>query len=389
MRAHAADLPGALVVNELEPAARSLCPSIDAALARVRDAGADHALVSGSGPTVLGLFAEPAQAERAARELGVRRGRRAPVGGGVKPVWLVAAAALATFLVLRRRRLEATLLVGGGIAVVAHARLRPRPGAPAEPRRGAQVDRQDPRRSGPTLLVGVMAFLETGAFIGLLAPGETVILIGGVVAGQGKIDIVALIAIIWACAVAGDVTSFFLGRRLGRAFLVKHGPKVQITEERLHTVEGFFDRHGGKAIFLGRFVGLVRAVAPFLAGSSGMPLRRFLPYDVLGAGLWGTTFALLGFFFWRSIDRVLALAKQGALALADGHRPHHGAGVARALGARAASTAGRPATGWSRRSASRSSARSSGSRCRSCAAAEAPGALRLEPRHARATSASS
>ena len=60
----------------------------------------------------------------------------------------------------------------------------------------------------------------------------------------------------------------------------------------------------------------MRAVAPFLAGSSGMRLRRFLPYDVLGAGRWGTMFALLGYFFWRSLDRVLALAKQGALALA-------------------------------------------------------------------------
>ena len=98
-----------------------------------------------------------------------------------------------------------------------------------------------------------------------------------------------MIAIVWACAVAGDLTSFFLGRRLGRAFLVKHGPKVQITEERLEQVEGFFDRHGGKAILIGRFVGLVRAVAPFLAGSSGMPLRRFVPYDVIGAGLWGST----------------------------------------------------------------------------------------------------
>jgi membrane protein DedA with SNARE-associated domain/membrane-associated phospholipid phosphatase len=237
------------------------------------------------------------------------------VGDGVKPVWLAAAVLLAVFLVLRRRRLDATLLVGGALAVA--AMLVYGLGLVHLP----NVD-EALKSVGKTLgawtylLVGVMAFLETGAFIGLLAPGETVILIGGVVAGQGKIDIVALIAIIWACAVAGDVTSFFLGRRLGRAFLVKHGPKVQITEERLHTVEGFFDRHGGKAIFLGRFVGLVRAVAPFLAGSSGMPLRRFLPYDVLGAGLWGTTFALLGFFFWRSIDQVLALAKQGALALA-------------------------------------------------------------------------
>ncbi|MEA2307350.1 MAG: hypothetical protein QOH43_4630 [Solirubrobacteraceae bacterium] len=233
----------------------------------------------------------------------------------MKPVWLVAAVALAAFLVLRRRRLEPTLLAGGGIVVV--GLLVYGLGLVHLPNIDTALKSVGRTLGAWTyLLVGVMAFLETGAFVGLIAPGETVILIGGVVAGQGKIEIVALIAIIWACAVAGDLTSFYLGRRLGRAFLVKHGPKVQITEERLHTVEVFFDRHGGKAIFLGRFVGLIRAIAPFLAGSSGMPLRRFVPYDVLGAGLWGTTFALLGFFFWRSIDRVLALAKQGALALA-------------------------------------------------------------------------
>ena len=97
--------------------------------------------------------------------------------------------------------------------------------------------------------------------------------------------------------------------------MVKHGAKVQITEARLEQVERFFDRHGGKAILIGRFVGLVRAVAPFLAGSSGMPLRRFVPYDVIGAGLWGSTFVVLGYVFWQSFSQLVDYAKKGALAL--------------------------------------------------------------------------
>jgi membrane protein DedA with SNARE-associated domain/membrane-associated phospholipid phosphatase len=165
------------------------------------------------------------------------------------------------------------------------------------------------------LLVGVMAFLETGAFVGLIAPGETTILVGGVVAGQGQINIFALIALVWFCAVAGDVTSFMLGRKLGRGFLEKHGPKVKITHERLIQVEHFFDRHGGKAVLIGRFVGLIRAIAPFIAGSSKMPLRRFLPYDIIGAGLWGTTFCILGYVFWQSFGTVADYAGRGALAL--------------------------------------------------------------------------
>lgn len=232
----------------------------------------------------------------------------------MKPLWFVLAAAILAALYRKRAHLEPTLKVGGLIVAVGCVVYGS--GVVELPKLDELL--QDIGEAlGPWtyLLVAVMAFLETGAFVGLLAPGETVIIVGGVVAGQGEIDVIVLIAIIWSCAVAGDVTSFFVGRKLGRDFLVRHGPKVQITEPRIEQTEAFFDKHGGKAIFLGRFIGLVRAVAPFLAGSSGMPLRRFLPYDILGAGLWGTTFALLGYFFWRSIDRVLEIAKTGSIAL--------------------------------------------------------------------------
>ncbi len=63
-----------------------------------------------------------------------------------------------------------------------------------------------------------MAFAETGAFLGFVAPGEFTVLLGGLVAGQGKIDVIALLAIVWACAVAGDLTSYELGRRWAAAF---------------------------------------------------------------------------------------------------------------------------------------------------------------------------
>jgi membrane protein DedA with SNARE-associated domain/membrane-associated phospholipid phosphatase len=159
-------------------------------------------------------------------------------------------------------------------------------------------------------LVGVMAYLETGAFVGLVAPGETVVIAGGVIAGQGEIELVPLIGLVWTCAVLGDTTSFYLGRRLGRRFLERHGPRVKITPERLTSVEGYFDRHGGKTILIGRFIGLVRALAPFIAGASGMPYRRFIPFSIVGTGLWSTTFCVLGYIFWRSFDQVAHLAGQ-------------------------------------------------------------------------------
>jgi membrane protein DedA with SNARE-associated domain len=166
------------------------------------------------------------------------------------------------------------------------------------------------------LLVGVFAFAETGAFVGLVVPGETVMLLGGAVAGQGAIDIYLLIAIAWFSAWAGDTTSFFLGRRLGREFVLKHGPRVGISRERFEKVEDYFGRHGGKTIFIGRFISLVRAFAPFIAGSSGMRYRAFVPYSILGTGLWATAHILVGYFFSRSIETAGKYAAKGAFALA-------------------------------------------------------------------------
>jgi membrane protein DedA with SNARE-associated domain/membrane-associated phospholipid phosphatase len=229
------------------------------------------------------------------------------------PFVLIAAVALAVFLAVRRKRLGRWTL-GGGIAVVV-ALLLWGTGTVEPPNLTKLIEDVGSRLGKWTyLLVGALAFLETGAFVGLVAPGESAILIGGVVAGQGQISIYVLIGIVWFCAVAGDLTSYTLGRRLGRGFLERHGPRLKITEARLRYVEDFFARRGGITILIGRFIGLVRAIAPFVAGASKMPLRTFLPYDVLGAGLWGSLFCLLGYFFWQSLDKVEGYVGKGAAA---------------------------------------------------------------------------
>ena len=228
-------------------------------------------------------------------------------------VAIVAAVALGALAVWKRKRLgfEKTallLVVAAGLIIWASGLLSLLPNP-------EKVIEDVAQALGPWTyaLVGVMAFLETGAFVGLVAPGEFTVIVGGVVAGQGEISIVALIGLTWLCCVLGDTASFFIGKRLGRAFLVKHGPKVRIDEETLKKVESYFDRHGGKTVLIGRFIGLVRAVAPFVAGSSGMRYRQFLPFSVLGTGLWATTFCLLGFFFYRSFEKVANVAGQVTL----------------------------------------------------------------------------
>jgi membrane protein DedA with SNARE-associated domain len=178
------------------------------------------------------------------------------------------------------------------------------------------------RQLGSTLgpwtyaLVGVMAFLETGAGVGLIAPGELAVILGGVAAGQGEVELMPLIALVWVCAVAGDTLSYVLGRRLGRGFLLEHGRLVKLTPDRLEQVDRYFARHGGKTILFGRFIGWVRALAPFIAGASRMPARRFLPATIVSAGLWAVACTLLGYAFWNSLDHAVELARQGSFAIA-------------------------------------------------------------------------
>jgi len=191
---------------------------------------------------------------------------------------------------------------------------------------GALTDLSDTLGPWTYALVAALAFAETGAFIGLLAPGETAIVLGGVVAAHGDISLPAMIAIAWVAAAAGDLASFTLGKRLGRRFVIARGPRFGVTAPRLERVEAFFDHHGPKAILVGRFIGLVRAVAPFLAGASGMRLRAFLPWSLLGTLVWTTAFTLVGYAFSNSFSAAAGVLTHGALGIA--------VAAAAALGAR-------------------------------------------------------
>jgi membrane-associated protein len=180
----------------------------------------------------------------------------------------------------------------------------------------ALTDLSDTLGAWTYALVSALAFLETGAFVGLIAPGETAVVLGGVVAAHGDVNFVAMLLLVWVSAALGDFASFLLGRRLGRRFLIARGPRLGVTPPRLARVEDFFDRHGPKAILVGRFVGIVRAVAPFLAGSSGMRLRAFLPWSILGTAAWAATFTLVGYIFHRSFSAAADYVTHGALGLA-------------------------------------------------------------------------
>jgi undecaprenyl-diphosphatase len=226
----------------------------------------------------------------------------------------VAGTLLALALVPLRRRLSRTQLAAGGLLAIWLLV------------RGAGIVHlpsleHAAKEIGPALgswtyvVVGALAYLETAFFVGLVAPGEFAVILGGFIAAQGAVEIAVLAPTIVVCAAAGDTTGFYLGRRLGRGFLLRHGRAYGITSERLDGVERFFEGHGAKTILIGRFIGFVRALAPFLAGASRVPARRFLPIDYFAAALWSVTFVTLGYVFWRSFDTVVSLAKTAAFGL--------------------------------------------------------------------------
>jgi undecaprenyl-diphosphatase len=162
-----------------------------------------------------------------------------------------------------------------------------------------------------------MAFFETTIPpVTLIYPGEWGLMLCGAIAGAGRADIVPLFAIGWLVSAVGDSITFYLGRRLGRPFLLRSGRGFGLTEERLAGVDRWFERYGPLAASFGRLLPLVRPFGPFLAGASRLEYRRFLPWNVLGCLLFALVFVGLGYAFYNSYDRVAETAgRAGLLAL--------------------------------------------------------------------------
>ena len=148
---------------------------------------------------------------------------------------------------------------------------------------------------GPLLLAVVCAaaLLETAVLLGLVLPGELVVLLGASIAAGGAAP-PPLVAVAAASgAVAGDGLGFALGRRLGPRLRTGRLGRL-VGERRWQGAEAFLARSGGRAVVAARFVGLVRPLAPPLAGLSGLPYRRFAPASALGAVLWSILLVALG-----------------------------------------------------------------------------------------------
>jgi membrane protein DedA with SNARE-associated domain len=139
---------------------------------------------------------------------------------------------------------------------------------------------------------------------GVPLPGETVLLLSGALAHQGVLDFGDAIVFGVLGAVVGDQLGYWAGRRGGRAVVLRWGRFVLVTPERLGRAEAFFDRHGGRAVFLARFVSGLRVFGALVAGTSRMPWGRFAFYNALGGAVWATAAVSIGYFLWASISLV-------------------------------------------------------------------------------------
>ncbi|MDT4993285.1 MAG: rane-associated protein [Actinoplanes sp.] len=157
------------------------------------------------------------------------------------------------------------------------------------------------------LIVGLLAFGESAAFVGLVLPGETALLLGGVLAGTGRISLPAILAVAIVAAVGGDSVGYEIGRWGGRAIRASRAGQF-VGEPRWTRAETFVRRRGGWAVFLGRWIGLMRALVPALAGMTRMPYRRFLLFNAMGGIVWSIAVVLGGYFAAASWQRWQGLA---------------------------------------------------------------------------------
>ena len=169
------------------------------------------------------------------------------------------------------------------------------------------------------LAVFLLPALESSAFIGFVFPGEIAVILGGVAAAAGRMPLPMMIVAAILGAIIGDSIGYAIGKRWGHQML--HGTigRLPIVRHELHrhleSATSFVRKRGPHAVFIGRFTPALRVLVPGLSGMAELPYPTFLLYNVLGAVVWGTTFAVLGYVAKSAWERVAADARDAGLAL--------------------------------------------------------------------------
>jgi membrane protein DedA with SNARE-associated domain len=143
------------------------------------------------------------------------------------------------------------------------------------------------------IVVFVVVFLET---MGIPLPGETALIAAAILAAQGHFSITSVIVVGATAAILGDNTGYWLGRELGRGFLQRYGVVRRFSDRVIPPAERFFEKHGGKAIFLARWFSGFRVAGAWIAGFSRMPWWRFFIWNASGGIVWAVTVSLVAYY---------------------------------------------------------------------------------------------
>ena len=149
-------------------------------------------------------------------------------------------------------------------------------------------------QAGGYVALAIIVFTETGLMIGFFLPGDSLLVTAGLFAAKGDLNIVVLNVLLMACAIAGDATGYYIGKKLGPALFRKED-SLFFKKKHLIATQEFYERHGGKTIIIARFVPIIRTFAPVVAGMAGMQYRRFAVFNIIGGIGWVFSMTMLGY----------------------------------------------------------------------------------------------
>jgi membrane-associated protein len=149
-------------------------------------------------------------------------------------------------------------------------------------------------QAGGYIALAIIVFTETGLMIGFFLPGDSLLVTAGLFAAKGDLNIVWLNVLLIACAIAGDATGYFIGKKLGPALFRKED-SLLFKKKHLIATHEFYEKHGGKTIILARFIPVIRTFAPVVAGMANMSYRRFALFNIVGGIGWVVSMTMIGY----------------------------------------------------------------------------------------------
>jgi len=169
--------------------------------------------------------------------------------------------------------------------------------------------------AGSLIVIALVIFAESGLLLGLLLPGDTLLIAGGIFASQDRLPLVWLIASVAVATILGYQVGYFLGRTAGpRIFKRKEG--ILFREDYMVSTENFFHRYGWQAVLIARFIAVVRTIVPLVAGMGKMRQQTFIFFNVLGGVIWSAGLILTSYWVGQRVPNLDSYIKYLVLAAA-------------------------------------------------------------------------